>query len=162
MKGNDRSFPFLSLIPVARSYCHMQRERAAHSGTRVLSALARELTNWYPRPSIQAHLARMWESYSKEIPLIVSLFCFCTQLYLVRTEPMILCAKMFQNLFLVTSKFGWSLGRMHEGTRGPSEFGGLCLCSSQCVSKFWTRWREISADFISHLQSTPTNLKVIF
>lgn len=110
MTWNDRPFPFLSLIPVARSYCHMQRERerAAHSGTKVLSILASELTDWHPRPSIQAHLARLRASYSKAIPLI-AVFCFSTQLYLMRTEPMSLCAKMFQHLLLVNYEQIWLL-----------------------------------------------------
>lgn len=99
MTRNDRPFPFLSLIPVAR-------ERAAHFGTKVLSALASELTDWHLRLSIQVHGARMRASYRKAISLI-AVFCFHAQLYSMQTEPMIPCAKMFQHLLLVNYEQIW-------------------------------------------------------
>jgi len=68
---------------------------------------------WHPRPSIQAHLVCMQASYRTVIPLIV--FCFCTQLYLKRREPMILCAKMCQHLVLINYEQIWLILRENAG-----------------------------------------------
>lgn len=64
---------------------------------------------WHPGPPcLHAGLLQHSDSFNSSL-------LFCTQLFLTRTEPTILCAEMFQHLLLVSCAQSWLILKENVG-----------------------------------------------
>lgn len=115
MTRNDRPFPFLSLIPYSQVILsHAEREGSSfwHQGlicaSQQVDRPAPETQHPGP-PCPHASIPQQSNSINYQV------FCVCTQLCVMRTEPTTLCAKIVPHLLLVSFQEIWLVLRENVG-----------------------------------------------